>query len=58
MSESSGTARFAFARNEKSSSDSEQSNKGECVRLLFEQWVWSYLLFPRKSQRRFVLQNF
>ena len=43
--------RLAFARKEKSSSDSEESDKGECVGVLFEQWVSSYLLLPRKSQR-------
>ena len=41
----------------KSSSNSEESDKGECVGLLFEQWVWSYLLLPRKFQRRHALRN-
>ena len=36
MPESTKTASLAFARKEKSSSDSEQSDKGECVELLFE----------------------
>ena len=48
---------MAFTWKEKSNLEGGESDIGKSVELLFERWIWLYVLLSRKVQRRLVLQN-